>query len=184
MKEIKIRPGTPQDAEAVAKVLDSVPWPHPYFKNPHERQKAVARQLAGPLEPGVSHLLVAELESRLVGYVMWHCLPCLYLPNPEAYVSDCFVLDGYRGQKIGQSLLQAVAGEAKAKGVPPAFAAEPQEPGIIRARLLQKGWLGPSATTWPTLCWIFEAKSRLWPAWRAYLNPASTVPPRGVPRGG
>ena len=165
MNDIKIRPGTQQDAEAVAKVLDSVLWPHPYFNSPRERQKAVKRQLSGPLEPGVSHLLVAELESKLVGYVMWHCLPCLYLPNPEAYVSDCFVLDGYRGQKIGQSLLQAVAGEAKAKGCHRLLLLNRKKRESYERAFIKKR-AGPSATTWPTLCWTFDAKTRLWPTWR------------------
>ena len=116
MDQIKIRLGIESDAAAIAAILESTDWPHPYFDDAASRRKAVREQLAVLLQQSPACLLVAEADDQVVGYLLWHFMPSLFLPAPEAHVSDLFVLASHRGRKIGGSLLGKAMEQARRKG--------------------------------------------------------------------
>jgi len=55
-------------------------------------------------------------DGKIVGYVGAHWLPYLFLDGPEAYLSELFVDESYRGNSIGTKLLDTVKEEAKKRG--------------------------------------------------------------------
>jgi N-acetylglutamate synthase-like GNAT family acetyltransferase len=65
-----------------------------------------------------SHLiLVAQTpKGEIAGYCAVHWLPYLILAGPEGYVSELFISEEFRGQGIGNNLLEAVKVEAQNRG--------------------------------------------------------------------
>ncbi len=54
-------------------------------------------------------LLIAENKRHdFFGYCFIHLNMHLFLAGPEAYISDLFVREKYRGQGVGRKLIQAV----------------------------------------------------------------------------
>src|SRR5687768_5372063 len=65
-----------------------------------------------------SHLiLVAQTaDGEITGYCAVHWLPYLILAGPEGYVSELFIKEEFRGQGIGNNLLEAIKVEAQNRG--------------------------------------------------------------------
>lgn len=65
-----------------------------------------------------SHLvLVAQTANgEITGYCAVHWLPYLILAGPEGYVSELFLDEEFRGQGIGNNLLEAIKVEAQNRG--------------------------------------------------------------------
>ncbi len=55
-------------------------------------------------------------KDNIIGYASVHWLPYLFLPGPEGFVSECFVVESYRGMGVGSRLLEAVKSEARQRG--------------------------------------------------------------------
>ncbi len=64
-----------------------------------------------------STILVAEArDEAIVGYCNVHWLHSLFMPGPEGYVSELFVLPECRGRGIGSALLGRIVTEAEERG--------------------------------------------------------------------
>jgi N-acetylglutamate synthase-like GNAT family acetyltransferase len=65
-----------------------------------------------------SHLiLIAQtIIGEIIGYCAVHWLPYLILPGPEGYISELFIKEEFRGQGIGNELLEAIKVEAQNRG--------------------------------------------------------------------
>jgi N-acetylglutamate synthase-like GNAT family acetyltransferase len=62
-------------------------------------------------------ILVAQTASgEITGYCAVHWLPYLILAGPEGYVSELFIKEEFRGQGVGNSLLEAIKIEAQNRG--------------------------------------------------------------------
>ena len=111
---MSIRPATPADARAVAKLLFSLEE-HPSYRQ-HGLNDLKTRVTTG-LNTQSSHrsVLVAELEGMVLGYSAVHWFTPV-MSAPEGYVSDLFVHANATGQGLGSSLLEALTVEAKARG--------------------------------------------------------------------
>lgn len=107
-----------KDAGGIAEVLkkaDKTVYsaPTPYATT----QERIATNLK-MCNTGKSHTVyVAEKEDgKIVGYVSAHWLPYLFLDGPEGYLSELFVREEHRGDKIGTKLLETVKKEARKRG--------------------------------------------------------------------
>jgi GNAT superfamily N-acetyltransferase len=113
----RIRTAGPADAAAIAGLLRRVGWfSHFEEESPDEVERRVARHLELALGDNSHSLYVAEMDGRLAGYGAVHWQPTLFLPGPEAYVSELFVDPDDRGQGVGHALLDVIAAEAHGRG--------------------------------------------------------------------
>ena len=82
-----------------------------------ELEAKVRRQLAVLGGSPHSTILVAATGDRsIVGYCNVHWLTDLFLPAPEGYMSELFLLPESRDQGIGRVLLDRVVAEAEERG--------------------------------------------------------------------
>ncbi len=111
---LKIRPAQQNDARAIAELLCNID-DYPNWKAQGVDQLEVFATQS--LESGHDQrlLLVAGLEDRVVVYAAVYWLSYLFMP-PEGYVSELFVRSDASGHGVGTALLEAVKGEAKARG--------------------------------------------------------------------
>jgi len=118
-QSITIRTGIADDAAAIAAILLQSGW-FSYFSE--ESRQVDAERIEAFLESSYTEadsrsVYVAETESGIVvGYCTVQWLPYLFLPVPEGYVSELFVDDAWRGQGIGQRLIETVEREARERG--------------------------------------------------------------------
>jgi len=59
------------------------------------------------------HLLVAELDGKIVGIVHYIFHRSTWMIGPTCYLQDLFTQDGLRGKGIGRALIEAVYAKAK-----------------------------------------------------------------------
>ncbi|MCO7128009.1 ribosomal protein S18-alanine N-acetyltransferase [Sporolactobacillus shoreicorticis] len=92
LKSVNIRPMTAEDIDQVMVVEYSafdVPWSRQAFEN----------EITGN---HFASYFVAELDGRIIGYCgVWVIVD-------EAHITNLAVLEGYRGFKVGESLLRQV----------------------------------------------------------------------------
>ena len=118
---VRIRDAGESDAPQVARLLQSLVR-EGWFSAlgdmvPEEIETNVRRQLRDLARSGESSTWVVEIpEGPIAGYCSVHWLTDLFLPAPEGYLSDLFLLPDYRGQGIGRLLLDRVVAEAEVRG--------------------------------------------------------------------
>ncbi|MFH1035979.1 MAG: GNAT family N-acetyltransferase [Pseudomonadota bacterium] len=113
-----ISPATEDDAGAIAGLLQELGWfEHLSALDSEQARQHVARHLA-LCRADDSHLvLVARVDGgRVAAYGAVHWLPYLFKTGPEAYVSELFVAEKWRGQGLGSALLAALEQEARRRG--------------------------------------------------------------------
>ena len=104
---VHIRSATPQDAEALAKLLLALGFPDFAGLTRDEVRYRLQEKL--DVAQGPSHtLFVAESGTKIVGYAAVHWLPCLFLSGLDGYLSELFVAPAARGRAVGTRLLHAV----------------------------------------------------------------------------
>lgn len=59
------------------------------------------------------HCLVAENEDEIAGILVYYFLPYTAQNRPAIYMKELYVYEGYRGQKIGEQLMNALKIEAE-----------------------------------------------------------------------
>lgn len=140
---VSIRPATAADAGAIAAILQDLGWfKHLNALDPAQAASQVARQLALDLA-GDSHLVLVAQEpgGQVVAYGAVHWLPYLIKPGPEAYVSELFVREAWRGQGVGGTLLAAMEQKARARGCSQLMLVNSQErDSYRRAFYAKQGW--------------------------------------------
>ena len=67
-----------------------------------------------PYEP--LHILVAEMDARIVGIVHYLYHRSTSLIEPTCYLQDLFTEEGLRGKGVGRELIQAVYARAREAG--------------------------------------------------------------------
>ncbi|OUL24849.1 hypothetical protein BV372_28520 [Nostoc sp. T09] len=127
MLPANIRKATESDAQAIAQILQELGWfawldstsPQTAMSGDKPlRVYAQIQQHIAQCHANDSHsIYVAEnAETQVIGYVAVHWLPCPFLPKPQAYISELFIHEAYRGQGIGKRLLETATSEALMRG--------------------------------------------------------------------
>lgn len=114
-----IRPADLDDADALTDLILSLGWFQHYFEgvSPADAQAKITRQLRLTLADDSHTVYVAENSAgEIEGYVSVHWLPYLFMPGPEAYISELFIRETARGQGIGSDLLQQAKAAALERG--------------------------------------------------------------------
>jgi GNAT superfamily N-acetyltransferase len=118
MLPANIRKATELDAQAIAQILQELGWFAWLDSTSPQTAIGQIQQHIAQCHANDSHsIYVAEnAESQVIGYVAVHWLPCPFLPKPQAYISELFIHEAYRGQGIGKRLLETVTSEALMRG--------------------------------------------------------------------
>jgi GNAT superfamily N-acetyltransferase len=61
-------------------------------------------------------ILIAETESKIIGYILVFHHSTFYANGLISWVEELFVLDEYRGMKIGKKLMEEIEGKAHERG--------------------------------------------------------------------
>ncbi len=108
MANVTIRQATPDDAEAVARLLAQLGYPAP--------ADAVAHRIERHSASSSDSLLVAVHEDEIVGLAALHVSLALEYDGDAAKLSAIVVDARHRRRGVGESLVAAVEAEAKARG--------------------------------------------------------------------
>ena len=116
--DIQIRKAKTTDVPAISNLLRSLNLFAPIN---NEEAKSTQQRVQKHFELCISddsHLiLVAQTANcEITGYCAVHWLPYLILAGPEGYVSELFIKEEFRGQGIGNILLEAIKVEAQNRG--------------------------------------------------------------------
>jgi GNAT superfamily N-acetyltransferase len=108
-----IRPANCSDARAIAEILHSLEeYPRYCMDTLPILEAKILTSLSTTSERTI---LVALLESRVIGFIMVHWFVPLTAPL-EGFISNLFVHAGFSSRGAGTALLEAVKLEAKARG--------------------------------------------------------------------
>ncbi|MFN2203311.1 MAG: GNAT family N-acetyltransferase [Caldilineaceae bacterium] len=116
--EYAIRPPVIDDAPALAHLLHGLGYFDRLQDVPIEETTASVSAALAKINASDDHTLYVAIgaDGRLLGYTAVHWIPDLFLPGPEGYLSELFVVEAARGQGIGGALLDAVTVEAQRRG--------------------------------------------------------------------
>lgn len=116
-QDYAIVPAEPGHAPELARMLAQTGWWPRLEADPDAAIAQVRSGLAICLEaPGHRLLVATDDKGKVLGYVSWHLIPQLFLPAPEAYISELFVRPAHRGRGIGNALLEAARHQALDQG--------------------------------------------------------------------
>jgi GNAT superfamily N-acetyltransferase len=76
----------------------------------------VLREQGFHRSPPDFHCLIAEEDSRLVGFLVYYFVPFTYRAKPNLIVKELYIADRNRSRGIGRQLMKAVAKEAQQAG--------------------------------------------------------------------
>jgi GNAT superfamily N-acetyltransferase len=110
-----IREAGEGDAEAVAAAVESL-LVELGGRRP-ERDELVAQVRALLADPDGGSVLVAEAEGRLVGVLSASWQRAIHVPGVYATIQDLWVDADWRSRGVGAELVEAIASQARSRGV-------------------------------------------------------------------
>lgn len=108
---IKIRKAKKKDTSGIIKLLVELGRPKPKQNQLRKFSKLVYQHISDKDKT----ILVAEVDSSIVGMISIIFLPRLNQTKPEAWIPDFVVNKTHRNQGIGTALLEECLEEAKKK---------------------------------------------------------------------
>jgi len=141
--EIQVRLAELRDVSAIVNILRSIPGiQHLEAESDPEMRVHIDRRLVACLDSDDHTVFVAQTENGdVVGYGGVHWMPTLFLPGPEGYLSELFVLDSARGQGIGSALVAAMESEGQERGCCRLLVLNNRKRRSYKRRFYQKcGW--------------------------------------------
>jgi len=114
LTRLTIRPARPDDVDdihaALVGIAETVGELHKMTSTPDD----IRRDGFGP--HAHFHTLIAEIDSTFAGMCLYFPIYSTWMGRPGAYVQDLFVAEKFRGLKVGERLLRALAQEARSRG--------------------------------------------------------------------
>jgi N-acetylglutamate synthase-like GNAT family acetyltransferase len=105
---LTIRDARPEDAQALARLIEQLGYP--------TSPDAVVRRVDLLASSEADRLVVAELEGRVVGLASVHISLSVEYDEPSAKLSAIVVDSDYRRRGIGEALVAEIEAEARARG--------------------------------------------------------------------
>ena len=110
----RIRPAVAEDAPAFAVLLEAI-GDLPMLAG-EDVAAVAARHVPVAVASPDTTLLVVEDDSGLIGYANVHWVHDLFMPGPEGYLSELFILESHSGRGIGSEVLGLIEAEARERG--------------------------------------------------------------------
>jgi ribosomal protein S18 acetylase RimI-like enzyme len=107
---LAVREGQPEDAPSVVRLIAQL---GDALDAPGGQSESYLRRALR--SPGFG-LLVAELESRIIGVLSYTVRPSLWHGEDACLIEELVVDATHRGQGVGTALVQALLGRPEAKG--------------------------------------------------------------------
>ena len=112
-----VRRAVIDDAPGIASVIHAMPELAIGNHQPLSKlTEVVGSNLVTGLSTDRSSIHVAEIETRIVGYIACHWVAFLLLDGGGGYVSELFVHPNFASQGIGTELLRLIEAEARSRG--------------------------------------------------------------------
>jgi len=112
--EHRIRPARAEDAPAIAALLEAL-GDLPMLAG-EDVADVAARHVPVAVASPDTTLLVVEDDGGLIGYANVHWVHDLFMPGPEGYLSELFILDSHSGRGIGSEVLGVIEAEGRERG--------------------------------------------------------------------
>lgn len=110
----RIRPAVAEDAPAIAALLENL-GDLPMLAG-EDVAAIAARHVPVAVASPDTTLLVVEEHSGLIGYANVHWVHDLFMPGPEGYLSELFIVESHSGRGIGSEVLGLIEAEARERG--------------------------------------------------------------------
>jgi GNAT superfamily N-acetyltransferase len=112
--EHRIRPARAEDAPAIAALLEAL-GDLPMLAGEDVADMAARHVPVAVASPDTT-LLVVEDDGGLIGYANVHWVHDLFMPGPEGYLSELFILESHSGRGIGSEVLGVIEAEGRERG--------------------------------------------------------------------
>jgi GNAT superfamily N-acetyltransferase len=109
--EHRIRSARAEDAPAIAVLLAAL-GDLPMLAG-EDVADVAARHVPVAVASPDTTLLVVEDDRGLIGYANVHWVHDLFMPGPEGYLSELFILESHSGRGIGSEVLAMIEAEAR-----------------------------------------------------------------------
>ena len=110
----RIRPAVTEDASAIAVLLAAI-GDLPMLAG-EDIGAVAARHVPAAVASADTTLLLVEGDAGLIGYANVHWVHDLFMPGPEGYLSELFILESHSGRGIGSAVLGTIEAEARERG--------------------------------------------------------------------
>lgn len=108
-----VRPATPADFDAVARLLEHLGRPAITPRTRTEAKEIYCEQLA---DPNTEHIVAVTPRNRVVGFCSLHFRSRLNHTDPQAWIPDLIVNAHDRGRGVARSLLGEAERRARDRG--------------------------------------------------------------------
>lgn len=118
---ISISPYSPVNSESVSQLFLELSR-HEHKFDAHkstklENTQSYQKELCEKIKNQQGEMLIAKIDSKVVGLVSWFLEEEYEFDEPYGYISDIVVSEEYRGRGIGQQLLDEAISHIKATQV-------------------------------------------------------------------
>lgn len=115
MLSMKIRRAEERDVEELWQLMKDLAVFEKYIES-FAITPDIVRESGFRKDPPDFHSIVAEVDSRLAGMLVYYFLPYTAQGRPAIYLKELFIAGPYRGSGMGEKLMLALREEARKAG--------------------------------------------------------------------
>lgn len=113
--DVLVRPAVEADADAVWVLMRDLAVFEQYIDD-FVITPEIVREQGFRKSPPDFYCLVAEAEGQIVGLAVYYFYPFTAQNKPVLYMKELYVQEAYRGQKVGERLIEALKRVAQERG--------------------------------------------------------------------